>query len=257
MVSTCERVRRSSWSCRKRHPFWSCASSSNAPCAAASSTVRTSLPRSIRRLGWRGSSAAGLPLLPPPPPSLQPSMLMTPTATPARSTSTISATTSTATPPPRQSRPTKEENAVRQTENHILLLDMDAVIVLVFGQDTIAFEMKGQHWWTPTLGGLEVKNMRICARLRVWWNLLHSRLKIAFLAEPKVEWDVELKVLGIDLPDLLEDKLLPWVVQKYLKRITIEDPITIDVNLRDYELMDAHEEAKAAEEDSGRWSDNS
>ena len=65
--------------------------------------------------------------------------------------------------------------------------------------------------------------------MRVWWNLLTSKLRVAFLEEPSVSWDIDLKVSVIELPDLLEDGLAAYAVQKMLAGFGPEAPLEIQL----------------------------
>jgi len=83
---------------------------------------------------------------------------------------------------------TASEKPTRRTQNQILVVDIDAEVRVEFASDAFEFEVRGERWWTPTLGGLQLKHMKLRAHMRIWWNMLRSKLKVAFLpgvATPK------------------------------------------------------------------------
>jgi len=122
-------------------------------------------------------------------------------------------------------------------ENQVLIMDVEVLVELGFGCDELAFKLHGERWWTPPLGDATIQDLRVQARNRIWYDTLRGKLKVAFLEEPKVDWDAEVRLLGCALPDAIEDKLLPWTVQKYLASITTKNPLKLNVGLSDSQVV--------------------
>ena len=77
---------------------------------------------------------------------------------------------------------------------------------------------------------LELRHVRVHARLLLLWDLTRSKLAVSFLEMPTLEWDVELALGCLELPDIIEDRLLPWAIARQLGTINADNPIQIDLN---------------------------
>lgn len=91
--------------------------------------------------------------------------------------------------------------------------------------------MHGEQWYTPTLGSVAIKHLTLGCRLRLWFSASASMLAIAFLEPPTVHWDIEmaLLVVGIPLPDSVEDDWLAKSVKNVLVGITVGSPLELDL----------------------------
>eukprot|EP00927_Polykrikos_kofoidii_P067752 TRINITY_DN6319_c0_g2_i2.p1 TRINITY_DN6319_c0_g2~~TRINITY_DN6319_c0_g2_i2.p1 ORF type:complete len:543 (-),score=80.93 TRINITY_DN6319_c0_g2_i2:335-1963(-) len=127
----------------------------------------------------------------------------------------------------------------RVLKNEILQVDADLELKLRFAQGAVEFKLEGKKFYSPNLD-LTVEEIFVKAKVRIWYNMLHSKLKIAFLEAPQVKWDIDLKLFtaGMPLPDAIEDDLLAWTVRLLLSRFDAENPVEIPIELDQFALFD-------------------
>lgn len=65
-------------------------------------------------------------------------------------------------------------------------------------------------------------------QVHIIWDLYEQKLLIGFIDEPKINWDIEMRIGIVHLPDWLEDTLPAWIVAKVLKGHTPDNPLRID-----------------------------
>ena len=114
----------------------------------------------------------------------------------------------------------------------------------------LAIELRGHNGW-PSLGVIELKYLRVEARMMVWWDIFDHVLAFAFVRHdpPVVHWDIEL-ALGpscVHLPDMLEDTLLSKVTSLLMRSFCRANPIFIKLK----------ETAALSDDEDGSDSDSS
>jgi len=67
--------------------------------------------------------------------------------------------------------------------------------------------------------------------LRLWLDMEGGEVRFAFVNEPNIVWDLEVKVLGLDLPDAIEDGLVPFCLRKVLGRFSPANPILVPFSI--------------------------
>ena len=95
----------------------------------------------------------------------------------------------------------------------IVCVDSEALVMLDFNGDNVAFQVYSQKWYAPTLGKLGIKDVEVQAKIRLWYSPhLADQMFISFLDVKSVRWDLEiaLTVLNIPLPDAVEDDWPAW-----------------------------------------------
>lgn len=126
----------------------------------------------------------------------------------------------------------------------VLCLDLDLVLEIRFAADSIAFKLEGQGDWWKTLTSpdldLTVKDLHVQCKVRLWYHMLSSKLWVAFLKDPKVQWDIDLRFfeVGIPMPDFIEDTLLALTLQKVLGGFTVQNPLKIPILPDEFDMLD-------------------
>lgn len=134
--------------------------------------------------------------------------------------------------------------------NSVIRMDVRTNLKVKLLSELLDFQLKGTKFYTPNLK-VDVKDVHMKCKLRMWWNLLTSKLRIAFLEEPSISWDIDLKVSVFELPDAIEDGLVTWALQKMLAGFGPESPLEIQLEkflqqmVRD-NLAAKHSEGKCA-----------
>ena len=114
----------------------------------------------------------------------------------------------------------------------VLRVDVSVQIDLEFSGE-VCFELQGQRWFTPDIGNIGVKDLHLRCDLRVWLDMAGGEVRLAFAREPQIDWDLEVKVLGLELPDSIEDGLVPYAIKKVLGTFSPENPIQVPFNITD------------------------
>ena len=109
-------------------------------------------------------------------------------------------------------------------------VDCSVKMDLVFSSE-VCFELQGQRWYTPDIGNIGVKDLHVRCDLRLWLDMAGGEVRFAFVHEPEIVWDLEVKILGLDLPDAIEDGLVPFCLKKVLGRFSPENPILVPFNI--------------------------
>ena len=117
---------------------------------------------------------------------------------------------------------------------HHVRLEVDALILLEFFHDTVDFRLgpRSSRACAPS-ATLELKTVRMRARLLLVWDLPRSSLQVSFLETPDVRFNLEIALGCVELPNLIENQLLPWAVARQLAARDINHPIEIDLGLQD------------------------
>ena len=114
----------------------------------------------------------------------------------------------------------------------VLRVDVSVQIDLEFSGE-VCFELQGQRWFTPDIGNIGVKDLHVRCDLRLWLDMAGGEVRLAFAREPQIDWDLEVKVLGLELPDSIEDGLVPYAIKKVLGTFSPENPIQVPFNITD------------------------
>jgi len=116
--------------------------------------------------------------------------------------------------------------------NRLLNLDLKLAVVIEFGQDNVDFKLERGGWFSPSIE-VAVESLHLELNTRIWWDMARRLLKVGFVEEPVVIWDIELKPMimgmGLDLPDALEDCALSFAIRKALYHFDIHNPISLDL----------------------------
>ena len=121
--------------------------------------------------------------------------------------------------------PTNDETVA----NRLLNLDLKLMVVIEFGQDNVDFKLEGGGWFSPNVE-MALESLKLELYARVWWDMARRVLMVGFVEEPIVKWDVELNLLGVDLPDAIEDDMLCFAIRKALGIFSIDNPYKIDLS---------------------------
>ncbi|KAL1526353.1 hypothetical protein AB1Y20_015067 [Prymnesium parvum] len=113
-------------------------------------------------------------------------------------------------------------------------IEAEALIMLDFFHDTVDFHVGplNPRSCAPS-ASLELKTLHLRARLRLLWDLPRSKLLVSFLEAPDVQFNLELELGGLQLPDMIEDRLLPWAIARQLAARNSDNPIEFDLGLLD------------------------
>jgi len=125
------------------------------------------------------------------------------------------------------------DEAAETVDNRLLNLDMKVKVAIEFGRDNVEFKLERGGWFSPAVE-LAVKEINLELHTRVWWDMARRQLKVGFVEDPVVDWDIELKPMimhfGLDMPDVIEDGVLTCAIEKVLTRFDINNPYTIDLS---------------------------
>ena len=123
-----------------------------------------------------------------------------------------------------------EERVRGKKPSSVIVLDVSVNMDVVFSGE-VSFCLHGTRWYTPNIGGIGVKDMHLEVDVRVWMDFVGGEVKVGFIEEPQIKWDLEVKILGLDLPDTLEDGLVPFALKKVLGRFDVANPIVVPLNI--------------------------
>jgi len=113
----------------------------------------------------------------------------------------------------------------------VLSWDMSISLDMSFSSDVRLQLKRPIFGFITKLADLELQDLHVSFRCRVWFNVPFKVIKVAILDKPDVEWELELSMgnFSVPIPDLIEDTLGPEMVEKKLSEITVAKPLTIDI----------------------------
>ena len=118
--------------------------------------------------------------------------------------------------------------------DEVLTLDLDFDADLSFG-DVIhrdIFRIRSQKRFLPDLGasfGIKFVQLIGC-KTRVWWSFSEQKLMLGFRQQPTVRWDIAARMLGVELPSWLEDKVLCMGLARLLSKYSLKNPFMFQLD---------------------------
>ena len=112
-----------------------------------------------------------------------------------------------------------------------VVLELTTSLHLRLGKSGLDLKLKGDAWWSPSVS-VEVEWLKVRAKLRLIWAVKAQTLSIAFLEQPEVQWDIEMRLfmVGMPLPSWLEDHLPALAVSKLLASRSPDKPFVVRMN---------------------------
>ena len=97
--------------------------------------------------------------------------------------------------------------------------------------DDIVFELHSrEHFLAQLVDDVSFLHGKLTANLRCFLNSAAMRMRVVVL-EPRIDWDVDIRLqLGLPVPDWLEDGCLARALERRLQRVSLEQPL--EINLR-------------------------
>ena len=74
-----------------------------------------------------------------------------------------------------------------------------------------------------------LRHLHLEAGLRVWWDMLNLTLDVAFTSTPTVDWDLDLAVGGVTVPNWIEANVFQRVVSLVLRGFGPRNPLRIEL----------------------------
>jgi len=111
------------------------------------------------------------------------------------------------------------------------LVCFDAVVCIELDlKDNIAFEVRaGNNMLAGIVDEVSLLHGRISATFRCYLNPAAQQLRVVILS-PHVDWDIEVKLLlGMPLPDWLEDGVMARALERRLAAFTHDQPLEVDL----------------------------
>uniref|UniRef100_A0A7S0JIZ2 Uncharacterized protein n=1 Tax=Calcidiscus leptoporus TaxID=127549 RepID=A0A7S0JIZ2_9EUKA len=118
--------------------------------------------------------------------------------------------------------------------DEVLTLDLDFDAELRLGDQIHkqVFQLRSRKRFVPDLGatfGIKFVQLRRC-RTRVWWSFSEQKLMVAFRVAPKVKWEIDIRVLNMELPHWLEDQVLSLGVERMLASFDLQNPLLVPLD---------------------------
>ena len=88
----------------------------------------------------------------------------------------------------------------------------------------------------------EVKHFELNARVRLWIDFARQEVRIAFLERPAVDVDLEIDVVCVNLPDLIEDTVPEALLAGVCASWNVNNPLVVSIKPKEEEAEE--EEAK-------------
>ena len=109
-----------------------------------------------------------------------------------------------------------------------LVMELQTSLHLKLGSSGLDLQLGGDAGGSPNVA-VEVEWITVKAKLRLTWAVREQTLSIAFLEQPYVKWDIELRLflVGLPMPSWLEDSLPALAVAKILAHFGPDDPLVV------------------------------